>query len=133
VSDALPVLFINEAFYVAFAGRDLEAMDAVWSRRDSVTCTHPGAIPLLGRERVMRSWQAILTNPASPAIACRNPSVHLFGDIAYVLCWEQIQQNFLAATNVFIREAGVWRMVHHQAGAAPPPEHLVATPTGPLQ
>jgi ketosteroid isomerase-like protein len=133
MSDPLPVLFANEAFYVAFAARDAEAMDAVWSRRDTVTCTHPSATPLVGRDRVMRSGQAILTNPASPAIACRNPIPHVFGDVAYVLCWEQIQQSFLAATNVFVREDGRWRMVHHHAAATPPPENLEATSAGPMQ
>ena len=36
------VLFTNEAFYRAFADRDLAAMDGLWSRHGSVTCIHPG-------------------------------------------------------------------------------------------
>jgi ketosteroid isomerase-like protein len=125
-------MFANEAFYVAFAARDLDAMIEVWSRREMVTCIHPGAITLLGRDKVIQSWQAILSNPASPAIFCRNPTAHLFGDVAYVLCWEQIEQAFLLATNIFVREDGRWRMVHHQAAAAPTPNNLSPTTSHPL-
>lgn len=133
MSDFAPILFANDAFYVAFAGRDLDAMDEVWSRRASVTCIHPGASPLQGRERVIQSWQAILSNPASPDIICHSPIAQLLGDVAYVLCWEQIQQAFLVATNIFVREDGRWRMVHHQASPAPPPEKLSGRDLGPLQ
>ena len=68
MSDHVSVLFANDAFYAAFAGRDLEAMDELWSRRPNVTCIHPGWSPLIDRDSVMQSWRAILSNPASPAI-----------------------------------------------------------------
>jgi hypothetical protein len=63
VSDQISVLFANEAFYAAFAARDIEAMDELWSRRPNVTCIHPGWSPLIGRDSVMQSWRAILSNP----------------------------------------------------------------------
>lgn len=121
------VLFANEAFYQAFAARDLAAMDAVWARRLPVSCIHPGWDLLVGRQPVMESWRSILSSPASPAIACRNPTAHLLGDVALVTCYEAIGDTYLIATNVFAREGGAWRMVHHQAGPtsgvpAPEPE-----------
>jgi ketosteroid isomerase-like protein len=121
VSDHVSVLFANEAFYAAFAGRDIEAMQGIWSRRVVVTCIHPGWSPIVGREDVMRSWQAILSNPRSPAITCSNASAYVLRDVAYVLCHEEIEQTFLVATNVFVREDGSWKMIHHQAGPSPPP------------
>jgi hypothetical protein len=33
-----------------------------------------------------------------------------------VICFEEIMNTFLVATNVFVREGRVWKMVHHQAG-----------------
>jgi hypothetical protein len=120
VSDDLTVLFANEAFYVAFAECDLKAMDRVWSERTRVTCIHPGWPVLNDREQVMKSWQAILANPASPKIVCHRPMVRLLGDTAYVICYEAIGGGTLVATNIFTRENGAWRMVHHQAGTAPP-------------
>lgn len=133
MSDEVAVLFANEAFYAAFAGRDFVAMDALWSRHFAVTCTHPGWLPLSGREAVMESWKSILSRDA-PAIVCWNAAAHLTNDTAYVLCYEELQRGFLVATNIFVRESGGWKMVHHQAGACPPPASLdSASDRGPLQ
>ncbi len=121
MSEHAAVLFANDAFYVAFATRDAEAMDALWARQGPVTCIHPGWAALSGRREVMLSWQAILANPDAPKIQCRSAVAHVHGDSAYVVCYEVLEQGFLVATNVFVREDGAWRMVHHQAGATPPP------------
>jgi len=121
MTDTIAVLFANEAFYQAFAERDLEAMDTVWSRGETVSCVHPGWHPLAGRDAVMESWRTILSDPAAPDIACRNASAYLLGDVAYVLCHEALESGFLIATNVFVREGGPWKMVHHQAGMGPAP------------
>ncbi|MEE8533734.1 MAG: nuclear transport factor 2 family protein, partial [Alphaproteobacteria bacterium] len=42
MADEQTVLFVNEAFYQAFADGDLAAMDAVWAREAPVACIHPG-------------------------------------------------------------------------------------------
>jgi ketosteroid isomerase-like protein len=110
------VLAANEAFYVAFAGRDLGAMDVVWSRREAVTCIHPGWNVLRGREEVMASWEAILANPDQPRVVAGGAQVELLGDTAIVVCRELVAVSPLAATNVFVREGGRWRLVHHHSG-----------------
>ena len=33
-----------------------------------------------------------------------------------MICFEEISGSFLIATNIFVREGGRWKMVHHQAG-----------------
>ena len=110
------VLFANDAFYVAFATRDPDAMNDLWSRTVPVTCVHPGWNVVEGRDAVMESWRAILGNPESPQVVCRQATAHVLGDVAYVVCFETIETNHLVATNVFVREDGTWRLVHHQAG-----------------
>ena len=110
------VLFANEAFYRAFATRDLAAMGEVWARHCPVACIHPGWEPLLGREEVMRSWERILGNPESPAISCRDAHATVFGDSALVVCFEAVPGGFLIASNLFVRLGAVWKLVHHQAG-----------------
>ena len=37
------------------------------------------------------------------------------GDVAIVVCEEELRDGSLAATNLFVREEGNWRMMHHQA------------------
>jgi len=122
MSEHAAVLFANDAFYLAFATRDLGAMDAIWAQDAPVSCVHPGWEPLLDRDEVMESWQAILTNPSATHITPKNPTVHVHGDIAIVICSEILDQGFLVATNLFVHEDGQWKIIHHQAGAAPPPE-----------
>ena len=120
------ISFANDAFYAAFASRDLAAMETMWARIAPASCIHPGWNPIMGRDRVMESWRAILTNPSLPSIVCRQPVVRRLGDAAVVVCFEIILDSTLAATNVFVREEGVWRLAHHQAGPlnVPPPAEL---------
>jgi ketosteroid isomerase-like protein len=122
MSDYVAVLFANDAFYLAFNNRDMVAMDAAWSERSSITCIHPGWELLSGREHVIESWDAILSSGHSPSVLCSEASASVFGDIAYVVCCEELEGAYLMATNIFTREDAIWKLVHHQAGAAPPPE-----------
>ena len=115
------VLFANEAFYRAFADRDIAAMEEIWASEAPVACIHPGWSPVIGRERVLASWRAILANPASPAISCRRPQAFLHGDSAFVICYEEIEGAVLIATNLFVREGRSWKMTHHQAGPVATP------------
>lgn len=125
MSDIDAVLFANEAFYRAFADRDEDAMIDLWSDSAPVSCLHPGWGPLFDHDEVLKSWLAIIRNPESPAISCHEPVAHIHGDVGWVLCFEKIGGNFLAATNMFVRDGRLWKLVHHQAGptaARPSPE-----------
>jgi SnoaL-like domain len=117
------VLFANESFYRAFAGGDPAMMDDLWSRKAPVACIHPGWAPLGDRHSVVESWRRILAQPNRPAIECVLPEAYLLGDVAMVICYEKIGDNYLIATNLFRREGQNWKMVHHQAGpVAEPPD-----------
>jgi len=120
MTDQAAVLFANEAFYAAFSGRDMEAMKGVWAEGEQITCIHPGWPPLAGRDEVMGSWGSILGGDSSPEITCRSPMAHVFEGFAYVICHEVLLDGALLATNIFCRDGGRWRMVHHQAGTASP-------------
>lgn len=113
------VLFANEAFYRAFADRDAKAMDALWAEDAPVACIHPGWPALIGREVVMESWRRILGGGSAPEIVCHAPRALIRGDFAYVICYEAVGNQALVATNIFLRERGLWRLVHHQAGPSP--------------
>ena len=121
VSDDAAVLFANEAFYLAFDSRDVQAMENLWARRASVTCIHPGWRALAGRDDVMERWKSILASPHAPKVSCHSASARVHGGVAYVICYEDVDNTFLVATNVFVMEDGSWKLVHHQAGASPSP------------
>ena len=119
IGDREAVLFANEAFYRAFADRDIEAMDRLWGRVEPIACIHPGWPALFGRTEVIASWTRILVNPQAPRIDCLKPQAFVFGDTAMVICYEVIQKQALVATNLFRREKDGWKLVHHQASPAP--------------
>ncbi len=114
-NDESAVLAANSAFYAAFAAADIGAMEAIWARHGAVACIHPGWGLLAGREDVIESWGRIFDN-APPDIICHDARAFLLGDTAYVVCLELMPQGVLIATNLFVREAGGWRIAHHQAG-----------------
>lgn len=128
------VLFANDAFYEAFRATDAAAMDRLWARSTPVVCIHPGWQALHGREDVMQSWQAIFDGGATPTdIQCRGARVLPMGkEGAVVLCYEQIGQAVLVATNLFVKEEGEWRLIHHHAGPCElRPENLGDEPPPP--
>ena len=116
MTDEEAVLRTNRKFYAAFAAGDVMAMDALWSADAMIACIHPGWSPLLGRDDVMASWQALLRTP--PPIRLGPATAFVYDGAAFVLCVELIGDTVLSATNIFVRQDGVWRMVHHQAGAS---------------
>jgi SnoaL-like domain len=119
------VLFANEAFYQAFANADVAAMDAVWARNVPVTCIHPGWHVLNDREHVMEVWRRIFASEEQPPLICRSPEAFVAGDSAFVICYEQLPDAVMVATNIFVRHRQQWRMVHHQSSPTPNyPAHL---------
>jgi len=127
------VLAANEAFYVAFASGDSDAMQDIWSATADITCIHPGWPALNGQLAVLDSWRSILASN-TPLIAVADAEVRIIGDMAYVICNEHLEPGTLIATNIFIIEEGTWKLVHHHAGITPvaSPERP-PTPHGTLQ
>ena len=124
-ADTAAVLFANDAFYVAFQTADAEAMERVWAKRDGISCLHPGWPPLIGRKMVIQSWRGIFSNANQPPVSPHGAHAELHGDAAVVVCYETVAGHTLVATNVFVREDGAWRMVHHQSGEAQMPPGTV--------
>jgi ketosteroid isomerase-like protein len=116
VSEIDALLFANEAFYRAFADRDVKAMEAAWSEREPIVCIHPGWDVLTGREAVLQSWAAIIANPNSPDIKCHDAVAFVQGDVGVVVCYEELEGQFLIATNLFVHEGRIWKIMHHQSG-----------------
>ncbi len=109
------ILAANQAFYRAFASGDMAAMESVWAVGEGIACAHPGWRLLIGRETVLESWRGILGNNP-PAIACRAPMVLFAGEACAVLCYEELDNSVMLATNLFRLEEGRWKLFHHHAG-----------------
>jgi ketosteroid isomerase-like protein len=129
------LLFANEAFYAAFNAGSAEAMAEIWVAEGPAFCLHPGWPLLRGVEAVLESWIGIFSGGTTPHIECRGAVAELLGELGLVLCYEVLGGNVLAATNLFRREAGGWRLLHHQAGPCqqPPAEVLQKQPPPAVQ
>ena len=114
MSDEADILAANAAYYSAFSAADFGAMSRIWADAD-LTCIHPGWPALVGRSAILESYRHILSNPNQERIEPRNATVIVTGGEARVLCVEFVGGAALAATNLFRRVDGAWRMTHHQA------------------
>ena len=122
----------NARFYRAFESLTLDEMDAVWAHGGPVACVHPGWPRLTGWDAVRESWAAIFQNTVEMRFTLTDVQVDVRGDLAWVLCPENILSQArgdlavtsILATNLFARQGGEWRLVHHHAShvlASSPP------------
>jgi ketosteroid isomerase-like protein len=119
----------NTSLYTAVESADLDLMGALWldgPEAESVVCVHPGWPPLHGRSEVLRSWAAIMAGTPYVQFFLTDVEVSVHGDAAVVTCTENVLTGGdggasfgfpggrVAATNVFRRSDGGWRLwVHH--------------------
>jgi ketosteroid isomerase-like protein len=119
VIDEEAVRAANRAFYEAFEARDLDAMSDVWEHSDRIVCTHPGWAMLRGWGAVSGSWFALFGGPQPLQFILTNEAVELAGDTAWITLDENLITGqvgaTVAATNVFVRSSGAWKMVVHHA------------------
>ena len=84
---------------------------------------HPGSKRIVGRDAVMASWDIVLQNAkqGTMRIACEGACVVADKGVGVVTCTEVTEaddsRGLLAATNVFQKQNGRWKMIHHQAGS----------------
>ena len=115
--------FANEAFYLAFEAKDINAMSHVWCETGEPVCLHPGWPTLIGREAILESWRSILSNPNQTQVSFFDARVSRISDnSAAVICYEKTGDHIMVATNVFMVEGDRPRLYIHQAGfCAHPP------------
>lgn len=112
---------VNETFYLAFTNLDIKQMEGVWAMEDSVTCIHPGWSLRAGWPAVRDSWVMIFNHTFSMRIRLSDIVIQVAGDVAWVVCMEHLtsgqageeHESRVLATNIFERQQGQWRMIHH--------------------
>ena len=115
------VTLANEAFYRAFESLDIGEMDKVWAHQEYVTCIHPGWSMRVGWPMVRDSWVVIFNNVFSMGFSLTELQVQVAGDVAWVICTENIssrhadntQDSRVVATNLYERMDEGWRIIHH--------------------
>lgn len=120
------VVAANASFYAAFEMLDTPAMARAWSETAPLSCIHPSGRLLEGRDAVLASWREIFRATTAIHFTLSRVRVFVAKDVAWVVLTEEIEARHdeavvrasTQATNVFVREEGGWKIVHHHAEPA---------------
>jgi ketosteroid isomerase-like protein len=117
----------SDRFYSALSRMDIAQLPEVWSHSESVTTMHP-----MGGEQV--GWQAVRESFEQAAGAMTDVHVEIADqiiqageDMAYEVGVERGHGKVAGetisiehrVTNVYRREAGGWKLVHHHTDVSP--------------
>ena len=99
----------------------------IWSHGSSVTTMHPIGGRQVGWDEVRASWEQVARLASEGKVELKDQLIHVTGDIAYEVGIEHAQFNLagervggqIRVTNIYQREAGSWKIVHHHTDSVP--------------
>jgi ketosteroid isomerase-like protein len=120
----------SDAFYAALnrvSNGDAGPMREVWSHAADASASHPMGDWSHGWDQIAITWEEFARLIVRGSVAIEGLSVRVAGDFAYTFGVESVHLELEGGsvrfrsnvTNIFRREAGGWRMVHHHADKAP--------------
>ena len=120
----------SEQFYAALnrmANGDARPLADIWSQGASVTTMHPIGGREVGWDKVRASFAQVAEIASEGRIRLDDQLIRVIGDVAYELGSERGQAKFAGqqvtldhrVTNIYRREAGSWKLVHHHTDVSP--------------
>ena len=114
----------SEQFYAALnrmIGGDAGPLTGIWSHSATVTTMHPIGGRQVGWDQVRGSWEQVAKLASGGQVKLVDQIVNVVGDVAYELGIERGRAKMAGqevsfedrVTNVYRREAGAWKIVHH--------------------
>jgi ketosteroid isomerase-like protein len=109
-------------------------MSAIWSHSADVTTMHPIGKREVGWEQVRPVWEMAANAFSGGKIRLSDQLIRVGTDLAYevgseegeaTLAGEQVKFN-LRVTNIYRREGGEWKIVHHHTDASPAMNELLS-------
>lgn len=121
----------NDQFYAAInamlAG-EIEPMNAIWSHSEDVSNQGPFGARMDGWDAVGKQFKREAEMKLGGRVTYKNLIVQAGRDLAYTVCIEE-GENMTAngkavrishrATNIFRKEKGEWRLIHHHTDLSP--------------
>ena len=109
------------------ANGDSSTMPDAWSHTDQVTAMHPIGGREVGWEAVKKSFDMVGQLATEGEVALKDQVINVIGDVAYEVGVEyghfKVAGNPLSVehrvTNIYQRQAGEWKMVHHHTDISP--------------
>lgn len=114
----------SRKFYAALnrmANGDSGLMADIWSHSPNVTVMHPIGGREIGWNAVKASFEQVSQLASEGKVELRDQLIRVIGDVAYEagvehghlkLAGQQIAIEH-RVTNIYQREVGVWKMIHH--------------------
>jgi ketosteroid isomerase-like protein len=120
----------SEQFYAALnrmANGDAGSLADIWSHSTVVTTMHPIGGREVGWDEVKGPWQQVAQLSSGGQVKLSDQLIQVSGDMAYEVGLEQGQFTLAGeqvsikqrVTNIYRREAGGWKIVHHHADISP--------------
>ena len=106
---------------------DASSLGDIWSHSAIVTTMHPIGGRQVGWEQVKGSFDEVAKKSTGGQVELAEQLIRVFEDTAYELGVEHAQFSIAGqplsvnsrVTNIYRREAGVWKIVHHHGDKSP--------------
>ena len=124
------VQYASEIFYAALnqmANGDSGALATIWSHSPGVTIMHPRGGREEGWDAVGASLEQVAILSSEGTVGLKDQFIRVVGDLAYELGVEHGHLTLVGhhvtfehrVTNIYERQAGAWKVVHHHADTSP--------------
>jgi ketosteroid isomerase-like protein len=121
---------VSTLFYAALnrmLNGDARALSGIWSHRSIVTAMHPLGGRQLGWTEVRKTWEQIARRSSEGKLELKDQLIRVAGEVAYELGVEYVEAKLggqkvaveIRVTNIYQREAGVWKITHHHTDMSP--------------
>ena len=119
----------SDKFYSALnrmLNGDAGPLGDIWSHSATVTTMHPIGGREVGWDQVRGSWEQLAQLATQGQVRLSDQFIQVAGDVAYELGVEHPQLTLggqpvtgdIRVTNIYRRESGAWKVVHHHTDAA---------------
>jgi ketosteroid isomerase-like protein len=134
----------SDRFYAALnrmLNGDAGPLSEVWSHESDVTTLHPIGGRQVSWEQVGPVWEQVAHICSGGQVRLDDQLLRTGGDLAYEVGIERGQATMAGqtlafeqrVTNVYRREAGGWKLVHHHTDVSPGMQDLVSRLQAPPQ
>jgi ketosteroid isomerase-like protein len=109
------------------ANGDSGALADVWAHSATVTAMHPIGGREMGWDAVKKSFEQVAQLASDGNVGLKDQLIQVSGDLAYEMGIEHGQFKMAGhpvsiehrVTNIYQRQGGAWKMIHHHADTAP--------------
>ena len=120
----------SEKFYAALnrmLNGDARSLQDIWSHSATVTTMHPIGGREVGWDQVRNSFEQVAELTTEGQVKLSEQFIQVVGDAAYELGVEhgrfalagQPVAGDCRVTNIYRRESGTWKIIHHHTDTAP--------------